>query len=494
MNKYLFFLLTSCAVVAFSGSVNADNTILNTNVSAYTDLLRSVDGSYPVEVVQKIQSGTMTQDELLNVVSRSMNAEEQAAFLKNVVGEAQSYGQQASQLGNALTSSSSNIISRAQQMGISSESVAGLNNAISSINTTMDQFGTLSSEAESYVGTLTQDAQKYVGTLTQGAQEYFGDITQGAQEYFGDITQGAEGVIGDITGTYSEVTSIAGSVGAQITGAMELINNPQSLLTMGLGYVGWDQITNLSLGAAMDAVTDFMSSPTAGIPVTESSFIASNAADKAAKAQTGELDNKVSDEKQKQADAVGSRPSVPAAKEVLQSDDAAENPSLDSCPALMASYQRQTNKAYDFLKINYLDATPTVQHANVQKSMAAAVPYVESLLYLKKDDENSEKQIELQKKRDEYLADMLSDVLVSNIGVQQNLVEDAMSIPMAPTSGCNLIDDLNVSTMIMISTAKQLMADIALQIQLLEFEGIQRVANTEVVLLDKPEEKTEDDQ
>ena len=141
-----------------------------------------------------------------------------------------------------------------------------------------------------------------------------------------------------------------------------------------------------------------------------------------------------------------------------------------------------------------MDATPAVKHADAQKSMAAAVPYVESLLFLKKDDLTAEKQIEFQKKRDKYLADMVSDVLVFNIGVQQNLVEDAMSIPTAPTSGCNLIDDLNVSTMIMISTAKQLMADIALQIQLLEFEGIQRVANTDVVLLDKPEEKKENNQ
>lgn len=462
MNKYLFFLLTSCAVVAFSGiSHAADNVIINTEVSTYTDWLKSIEGSYSAEELQRLQNGTMTQDELMQALSRSMSTEEQAAFLKEISGGSQFLDGQVSQLGNALTSSSSNIASQVQQMGISGASVDSLNNTISSINNSMNQLGNLSSEA---------------------------------QNYLGNIQQGALDSVGDVTGALTGNTSFAGDVGAQITGAMELMNNPQSLLTMGLGYIGWDKITNLSMGAAMDAVTDFMSAPTVGIPVMEGSFIASNAADKAAKAQTGELNNKVSDEKQKQADAVGSRPSAPAGEEAMQAADVDTNPSLDSCPALMASYPRQSNKAYDFLKINYLDATPAVKHADAQKSMAAAVPYVESLLFLKKDDLTAEKQIEFQKKRDKYLADMVSDVLVFNIGVQQNLVEDAMSIPTAPTSGCNLIDDLNVSTMIMISTAKQLMADIALQIQLLEFEGIQRVANTDVMLLDKPEEKKENNQ
>ena len=462
MNKYLFFLLTSCAVGAFSGASHAaDNVIINTEASTYTDWLKSIEGSYSAEELQRLQNGTMTQDELMQALSRSMSTEEQAAFLKEISGGSQFLDGQVSQLGNALTSSSSNIASQVQQMGISGASVDSLNNTISSINNSMNQLGNLSSEA---------------------------------QNYLGNIQQSALDSVSDVTGALTGNTSFAGDVGAQITGAMELMNNPQSLLTMGLGYIGWDQITNLSMGAAMDAVTDFMSAPTVGIPVMEGSFIASNAADKAAKAQTGELNNKVSDEKQKQADAVGSRPSAPAGEEAMQAADADTNPSLDSCPALMASYPRQSNKAYDFLKINYLDATPAIKHADAQKSMAAAVPYVESLLFLKKDDLTAEKQIEFQKKRDKYLADMVSDVLVFNIGVQQNLVEDAMSIPTAPTSGCNLIDDLNVSTMIMISTAKQLMADIALQIQLLEFEGIQRVANTDVVLLDKPEEKKENNQ
>ena len=458
MNKYLFFLLTNCAVVASSGLAYAiENAIVNPGSSTYTDWLKSIEGSYSAEELKRFQNGTVSQDELMKALSRSMSTDEQAAFLKEISGGSQFLGEQASQLGNALTSSSSNITSQVQQMGISGVSVENLSNTISSINSSVDQLGSLPSDAEAYLGNIQKDVL---------------------------------GSVDDITDVFSGNTSFASDVGAQITGAMELMNNPQSVLTMGLGYIGWDQITNLSMDAAMDVVTDFMSAPTVGIPVMEGSFIASNAADKAAKAQTGELNNKVSDEKQKQADAVGSRPSIPAGAEVMQAADADTNPSLDSCPALMASYPRQTNKAYDFLKINYLDVTPTVKHSNPQKSMAAAVPYVESLLFLKKDDVTAEKQIELQKKRDKYLADMVSDVLVFNIGVQQNLVEDAMSIPTAPTSGCNLIDDLNVSTMIMISTAKQLMADIALQIQLLEFEGIQRVADTGVVLLDKPVEKT----
>jgi hypothetical protein len=191
----------------------------------------------------------------------------------------------------------------------------------------------------------------------------------------------------------TDAMNLSSQLGAQITGAMELMNDPQSLVKMGLGYIGWDQITNLSMGAAMDVVTDFLSAPTVGIPVMENTFIASNAADKAAKSETAQVNNKVSSEKQKQADTIGSRPSVPAGEGATQAEGADTDPSLDSCPALMASYPRQTNKAYDFLKINYLDVTPTVKHSDPQKSMAAAVPYVESLLFLKKDDVTAEKQI-----------------------------------------------------------------------------------------------------
>lgn len=445
MNKQLFFLLTSCAVVAFAGIANAIEVNVDDQIiGSYEDWQKALGEQYKnltPEQLQQLSNKTYTLDETGNLIQAGQDA------------VSKEFQEQVSQLGNAISDSSSNIMGKAQE-AIGLGNVSELQNTISSLNTSLDQMGSLSSQVDTLLGGVQDDA---LNELTGGAG-------------------------------LTDAMNLSSQVGAQLTGAMELMNNPQSLLTMGLGYIGWDQITNLSMGAAMDAVTDFMSAPTVGIPVMEGSFVASNAADKAAKAETAAVNNKVSDEKQKQLDAVGSRPSTPAGPEVAEAPDADTNPSIDSCPALMASYPRQSNKAYDFLKMNYLDVKPEKVHATTKKTMDAAVPYVESLFFLKEDDLTAEEQEKVHKKRDEYLADMVADVLTLNIGVQQNLVEDAMSIPTAPTSGCNLIDDLNVSTMIMISTAKQAMADIALQIQLLEFEGIQRIVNTDIKLLDKPEE------
>ncbi len=450
MNKQLFFLLTSCAVVAFAGIANAIEVNVDDKIiGSYEEWQNALSEQYKnltPEQVQQLADKTYTLDDAGNLIEAGQDA------------VSKEFQEQVSQLGNAISDSSSNIVGKVQE-AVGLGNVSELQNTISSLNSSLNNLGGLSSQVETYLGGTQSEA---LNAITGGAG-------------------------------LTDVANLSSQVGAQLTGAMELMNNPQSLLTMGLGYVGWDQITNLSMGAAMDAVTDFMSAPSVGIPVMESGFTASNAADKAAKAETAAVNNKVSDEKQKQVDAVGSRPSTPAGPEVAEAPDADTNPSVDSCPALMASYPRQSNKAYDFLKMNYLDAKPEKVHADAKKTMDAAVPYVESLFFIKDEkDLTAEEQEKMHKKRDEYLADMVADVLTLNIGVQQNLVEDAMSIPTAPTSGCNLIDDLNVSTMIMISTAKQAMADIALQIQFLEFEGIQRVVNTDIKLLDKPEETEED--
>lgn len=450
MNKQLFFLLTSCAVIAFTASVHAAGNV----TQAAGDVIGGTMEDWQKALNEQYQN--LTPEQLQQLVSQSYTFDDAGNLIE--MGEdavSQKFNEQLSQIGNAISDSSSNIMGKAQDaIGIDA-SVSNLKNQISSLNTSLSDLNDLSSQVDASLGGV-QDAA-------------------------------LNNLLGE--GGLTDSMNLSSQVGAQLSGAMELMNNPQSLLTMGLGYIGWDQITNLSMGAAMDVVTDFLSAPSVGIPVMEGGFIASNAADKAAKAETAEVNDKISDEKQKQADAVGARPSVPAGEAATQAADADTNPSLDTCPALMASYPRQTNKAYDFLKINYLDATPTTEHAAIQETMAAAVPYVENLFFVKPDKLTGEAQEEMRKKRNKYLADMVADVLTLNIGVQQNLIEDAISIPTAPTSGCNLIDDLNVSTMIMISTAKQAMADIALQVQLLEFEGIQHIVGADVELLDKPEEK-----
>ena len=454
MNKHLFFLLTSCAIVAFvstsnAASVNVGQTAEDAVVGTMEEWQKTIGEQYrnlTPEQLQQLANQSYTFDDEGNLIEMGKDA------------VSKEFQEQLSQIGNAISDSSSNIMGKAQEAIGLGASVSDLQKTISSLGSSLDNLESLSSRVDASLGGMKDDA---LNSLL-----------------------GEEGL--------KNVENFTSQMGEQLTGAMELMNDPQALLTMGLGYIGWDQITNMSMGAAMDAVTDFLSAPSVGIPVMEGGFIASNAADKAAKAETAAVNNKVSDEKQKQLDAVGSRPSTPVGAEATQAADTDTNPALDTCPALMASYPRQTNKAYDFIKINYLDAVPTTVHAAPQKTMAGAVAYIENLFFEKKDKLTSEKRNELQKKRERYLADMVADVLTLNIGAQQNLVEDAMSIPTAPTSGCNLIDDLNVSTMIMISTAKQAMADIALQIQLLEFDGIQRIVGSEIELLDKPEEKKDE--
>ena len=229
MNKQLFFLLTSCAVVAFTGianaaDINVNNVLSGKNLTTLEGIQREINQSYSdgtgVKILEEWSNAIgnqykgMTPEQLQQLVNKNYIIDEAGNLLE--AGQdavSQEFQKQVSQLGNAISDSSSNIIGKAQE-AIGLGNISELRNTISSLNTSLDQMGALSSQVDTMLGGVQSDA---LNAITGGAG-------------------------------LTDVMNLSSQVGAQLTGAMELMNNPQSLLTMGLGYIGWDQITNLSMG------------------------------------------------------------------------------------------------------------------------------------------------------------------------------------------------------------------------------------------------------
>ena len=339
-----------------------------------------------------------------------------------------------------------------------------------------------------------------VNDVSVAAQSEWNNVVSGLTSNIGGTVSGmtsqANGVISQIGGLTSSLTGAT----SQVTGALELATNPQGLLTMATG-MNWNQATSLAMGATQNALMGFMNIPPVGIPVKDPTLKGSTASEQAAKTQSATLDDKISSEQQKQVDAIGSRPATQAGEGNATQQQMAQNPegepSVDTCPALMASYPRQSQKAYEFVKEHLLDKKDTSKYVTNQKTMQQAVQYVEQNFFIKDNKTKGDEQSKLtadamqkiQKKRVDYQREVVADILAAGVGVQKYLVEDAKSISLAPTSGCNEIDDLNVGTMILISIAKQTIADIVLQMKLMEYEGIKRVYTEPIGLLDNPQKQ-----
>ncbi|MGN1063174.1 MAG: hypothetical protein ACI4QM_02495 [Alphaproteobacteria bacterium] len=366
---------------------------------------------------------------------------------------------QVSQVGQAIGATSSSIGNIMSVGNISIGSVSDLNSAVSTINSAASGVGNLSSQMDKYLGT---DLGGSLGSLT-----------------------GKDSALGSLTGSVGEVGDLIG----QASGALDLIKNPQNLVQMGLGLVSFENISKLAMNAAEDAVLDLLSSPGVGIPISASAVQAKKATEEAAKKQSAAKDNDIAEEKEKQMDALGTRPKTPT-DSVPQTQNAETNPSVDNCPAYMAQFPNATNLAYDFLKANVLDNKTVSQYGPAQANVDAAVSYIKSTYYIQDTDkQTAENKEAVQQKRRLYLSEVSSQILSYGIGVQQNLVEDAKSISVAPTSGCDYIDDINTNTLIMIALAKQTMADIILQIGVAELEAVYQNVHMPVEILAKPEIK-----
>lgn len=364
-----------------------------------------------------------------------------------------------SQAGNAINSAASDVGNIMKVGDISINSVSDLTGAISSVNSAASSLGSLSGQID-----------KYLGSNIGGS--------------LGSVTD-KDSILGSLTGATGEVSSLIG----EASGALDLIQNPKNLMQMGLGMVSFENLSNLAMNAATDVLTDLLSSAGVGIPISDSKLKETKANDAAAKKESTEKDNKIAGEKEKQMDALGSRPKTPA-DSVPQTQDAKTNPSIDNCPAYMAQFPDASNLAYDFIKENMLDKKEVSKYGPVKDSMTSAIEYVKSTYYIKDaKDITDEKRMEIQNKRQDYLREVNADVLAYGIGVQQNLVEDAKSISLAPTSGCDYIDDINKNTLIMIALAKQTIADIALQINMLELEAVRQTNSMPIEILEKPKEE-----
>ncbi len=321
------------------------------------------------------------------------------------------------------------------------------------------------------------------------------------------VSSGISSLTSTATGAWANVTSQVGSLVKNadvVQKALTLTNDPNGLFSLATGGMPWAQVQPILENASKAGLMSFMNIPPAGIPIEDPRLKNLTKQEQAKKTETARLDEKTSEEKQKQLETVGANPGTPVGEGTPAQQELVENPeeepSVDACPAQVAALPKQTQKAYEYVKKFLLDKEDKSQYGRAQETMDAAVKYVEKTFFVKPDKEKqgestagasanltAETMKKAMKKRYDYQREVVADVLALGIGVQKFLVEDAKSISEAITSGCNEIDDLNVGTTILISMAKQTIADIVLQMKLMEFDGIHHVYDKEVELLEDPD-------
>ncbi|MBR4926746.1 MAG: hypothetical protein IKY98_00305 [Alphaproteobacteria bacterium] len=436
MNKKTLFLLASVgAVCLYTGPLNASTTVgsvSNTVNSAATTANSIGSGVNGVSSLLDQYLGTSTS----GVVSQGTNA------VSGTMGQV-----------SGLVSSGTNTYNQ----------VTGIYNQATNIGS-IGQAGNVLTSTGSQVDSLLE-------TNVSG------------------VTGQVGGIISSGTNAYNQI----GNMANQLTGAYEMITNPSNLLQMGMGAFNFSNISGMAMNAATDVLTDFMATPMSGIPINEPSMKAGHAAEQAAKEASAEVQDRIAEEQQKQVDVLGSRPQQPnpesADTNTANADGGSENPAEDNCPAFMSQFKDATHNAFNFVEENLLKKrTQTV--APAQEDLTGALSFVENTFFAKSGGEDTaEKERIAKARRSEYLQEVQTQLMALSLGVSQNLIEDAKSISKAPTSGCNVIDDLNLNTVTMITLAKQTMADIALQLQMFELDAIRRQNNVPVRILEKPTEE-----
>ncbi len=411
--------------------------------------------------------------------------------VNNVSGTVNAVGNSANTVSSLvdqyLGTSSSGVIS--QGTGVVSGTVGQIGNVVSTGTNVYNQATGLYNQATGLYNQATN-----IGSVGQAGSALTSVGTQVDSllgTNVGSVTGQIGGAISDVTNAYNQV----GNMANQLTGAYEMITNPSNLLQMGMGAFNFSNISSLAMNAATDVLTDFMATPMSGIPINEPAMKAGHAAEQAAKEASAEVQDRIAEEQQKQVDILGSRPQQPnpnsagTSNETANADGGSENPAEDNCPAFMAQFKDATHNAFDFVEENLLKKRMQTI-APAKNDLASATAFVESTFFVKDGgNDTAEQERMAEAKRAEYLQEVQTQLMALSLGVSQNLVEDAKSISKAPTSGCNVIDDLNVNTVTMITLAKQTMADIALQLQMFELDAIRRQNNTPVRILEKPAEE-----
>lgn len=377
---------------------------------------------------------------------RGVSGTEQSAVAKAATDVANT-GQNAQNLGQGL----SNVAGSMNNTGTIDGALGGANSALGGINSS-----------------------------TEAIDKIFGGDTTGS-------IKGEVGALGDISKDLGEIGGMAGGVQNEVNALKQLANNPLQMLNLDMS-----QIMNIVVKAAKEQVMKLvLTKPSSGIPITSPGLQVQKTIEESIEKETSDIDKKIQEEKKKQAEAIGAIPATPAPQQTgVNNNDATapqQNPSKDNCPAYMSQFPWATSIAYDVVKKNVLPNGKNSKYAPGQKTWDKAVAFVKSNFYAKDPQKVSfAEQKAIKKKRQEYFYEVTTNLITTSLLIQQGLVEDAKSISKAPTSGCNLIDDININTQTMMMVAKQTMADIALQARMLELEALQELNAQPITLRPEP--------
>lgn len=214
-------------------------------------------------------------------------------------------------------------------------------------------------------------------------------------------------------------------------------------------------------------------------------------AEQIVKEASAETEQGISSEHSLQTDIVGGRPQSSGGG----GGSSKAGGGVNNCPAIMAQHQYASNKAFEFTE-SYLSDDETNAYGPAKTSLTEAIELIKNTYFVQDAHEgepSTNTPINVNNTlivRDAYLQSINSQVLALGLGIQQSLISDAQSISPSPTSGCNLKDDLNINTLTVIATARQTMANIALQIKMLELDAVKRIKETNVLLETPPAQPT----
>lgn len=370
------------------------------------------------------------------------------------------------------------------QIGSTATNVGNLGQGVSNIGGAFNNAGSIDSAlggANSAIGGINSSA----GALDKIFGSSMGDSIKGETNALGELSKS----VGDISGIMNGVTG-------EIDSIKSLIDNPQALMNMALGQIDFQKITQIAMNVAEEQIMELLMtkkpSDSSSIPIMTPGLQAQKAIQENTEKEMSDIDKKIQEEKDKQLEAQGGKPATPAPEQTGTNNNdtaaAQQNPSVDNCAAYMAQFPWATSIAYDVVKENVLPEGKNSKYAPGQESWDKAVEFVKSNFYIKdraKLTPAEQKRITL--KRQEYFYEVNANLITTSLLIQQGLVEDAKSISKAPTSGCNKFDDININTQTMMVISKQLMADIALQIRMLELEAMRELTTQPVFLKSEPQ-------
>lgn len=486
MKKYTLYLLMTAAFISFSsisgsGAAQVSSSTTAAAVqSATTSAAQATSGTAVGRGLDKLSQTVNTTADVgrgLNTISNT------SASASSVKSSAQAADQVASGIDKLTGSETAKAIK---------DTTSQITSGATDFNSTVDAFNTISNTGLST--SSVNSAAKGLDTISSTFDKWAGTKTS---DDIGKLTGDVSKITGDISKTMASANSISNEITSLINqgqSVKDIINDPQAMLQMAFGMVDFQTIANALADYAVEEAFNYIE-PSTGWPVSSQEMKTQKGLEKAEKKVNAELDDKISKEKEKQVDAMGARPETPAPQQTGTQQPAKsteQNPAADDCRAYMAQFKDATHTAFDYVNENLIKEAKKSTLGAPQKDYDTAVEYVKRTFY-HDDPKTITPAIEekIKQARLDYLQEINTNVMSLGIGVQQAILEDAKSISTAPTSGCSFIDDMNVNTKTLSTIIKQTMADLALQIRLLELEAVKEQATQPISLLPKPEKTQE---